>query len=534
MQKLKQWLKQNRTFLIIFAALSAVLVFGIFPICSEDFISYDSSYQYALTQHSYSEIWRLIPEDYSPPLYSLLLKTFCVMFGHTLYVMRVFSLIPMIGMLILALFPFRRLFGGRASILSGIMLLSSSFVFYLMPEIRPTVLALFFMTGTAIYACDVWFNGKRGAYIGLTVFSVLGMYTHNVAMLGALGLYVLLMVYALLRQDKDKLRKVFISGIVSAVVYIPWLFVVIKQFSNVKEHYWVSSATALDGFGWLYKLSINNRPLHKSPIFLVLEIALAYVLIRNVRYGKAKDGKEIKQASSAFSKWTDKAKELCKDDKLRFLFFAVNAPLMVLGLFHNYVYNIITSRYVYILAGVYVMLLAVIMAQFKGRVFFAVFAAAIACNGWICADSIIDDIEKQDMSYAIDKIKEENPDGDVIFLDLHEFAIGMFSYYFPESTHYVCDYTFTVLRTFDVFTTTVIDVGAIENIWNYTDEFYMFLPNGAYNDIPYEQEDLFKYLDDNGYNYDMYVGCRQPYFYSRYNNIILKVWCDNESGGQTE
>lgn len=63
----------------------------------------------------------------------------------------------------------------------------------------------------------------------------------------------------------------------------------------------------------------------------------------------------------------------------------------------------------------------------------------------------------------IETIKE-NGDDDIAFLHLHEWSLGIMMYYFPDAEHYVCDDTWCVLNTLDVFPTEVTDIGSIDNI----------------------------------------------------------------------
>ena len=56
--------------LILALVMLAVSVIHILPPFNADIINYDSSYQYFLTKHSLSDIMKLLPEDYSPPLYT--------------------------------------------------------------------------------------------------------------------------------------------------------------------------------------------------------------------------------------------------------------------------------------------------------------------------------------------------------------------------------------------------------------------------------------------------------------------------------
>ena len=72
----KQW--------IIFASCCVFVFFVyIFSLFNNN-ITYDSVYEYFLIKHSFAEMWQLIPEDYSPPFYSVSLKLFAEVFGYSL------------------------------------------------------------------------------------------------------------------------------------------------------------------------------------------------------------------------------------------------------------------------------------------------------------------------------------------------------------------------------------------------------------------------------------------------------------------
>lgn len=168
----------NRYCILILAlVMLAVSVIHILPPFNADIINYDSSYQYFLTKHSLSDIMKLLPEDYSPPLYTLLLKLWTYIFGSSLLAMRSLSILIIWGLIFLAAFPVRAAFGKRASVICMLLYTLSYVNFLLVPEIRPTVLAYFLTAACAIYMYLALFKGYHYAYICMTVFAVLGMYT---------------------------------------------------------------------------------------------------------------------------------------------------------------------------------------------------------------------------------------------------------------------------------------------------------------------------------------------------------------------
>ena len=89
MDKLRTYAAREWKYYLLAAGFSLVLCLLCLPVGAVDCINYDSSYQYALTRHSLPEIWALIPADYSPPLYTLLLKAFTLIAGDSLFFLTV-------------------------------------------------------------------------------------------------------------------------------------------------------------------------------------------------------------------------------------------------------------------------------------------------------------------------------------------------------------------------------------------------------------------------------------------------------------
>ncbi len=470
--KFVQIIKNNIS--LVYAMLCVVFAVGvivfIFPQCTIDYINYDSSYQFFLTQHSMAEIWELLPQDYSPPLYAVLLKIYTMIFGNSLFVMRTFSLFAVGGMLWLAFFPVRAAFGCKTSFVCGVMVFSNAIVYRMLPEIRPTIFGMFFMMAIAVYAYIAFFQDKKYAYICLTVFSVLGMYTHNITMLGALGVYVVSLLFCLIKRNVSKFKKFFISGLVCAVIYIPWLIVVFKQFGNVQENFWSTNISTDTVFRWLFFdfFSIGVLTPFGSVLVIVslLLIAAAVIVIllavRNRKLSETKteitDSEEKKQSMLS----------------LPFLICELIFPIALMVGFHYLCYPLASRRYMFIYSILLAVIISVAVTKYLHKLVSVAYCVLAIINCCYNNAAVRDDISKSDAYVVFEKIKNENPDGKIAFLHTHEFFLGIMSYYFPDAEHYVCDETFTVLNTYDVFTTNITNVGSIENIWNYTDEFYMW------------------------------------------------------------
>ncbi|MBE6902973.1 MAG: glycosyltransferase family 39 protein [Ruminococcaceae bacterium] len=439
---------------------------------SKDFINYDSSYQYFLMQHPFEEMLRLLPEDFSPPMYAVTLKLFTDVFGNTLFVMRVFNLIAIVSMLYIAAFPVRQLFGVKASVICTVLMTISSINIAQLPEIRPTYFSIFYFTAVGVCGYKALFSGKLTDLIALTVFSVIAMYTHNVAMLGTLGIYITMLVFALIMKERRRFVNILICGVICAVAYIPWLRVVFYQFGNVQDNFWSSGKLDFQQiFSWTisspfeYEMSL---PMH-SILLIVAALLLVMIVLKNIPFDRLKEVKKLSDISLS---------EQAKHTTIRGAYMVCSfiMPVLLLLLFSELVYPLATSRYFHIFSGVLIIVISVGLANCRLRVMPWVFIGL--CVYCFCAElcMIADRSSKDNVLYVTDL--PEVIGSDAKFLHYHEWSLGPMCYYFPEGVHYVSDDTYTILRTYDVFTADLIEVGAATDIYEYTDEFYVCASGG--------------------------------------------------------
>ncbi len=488
----------NKIILILAIFMMVVTVLHILPPFNADIINYDSSYQYFLTKHSLSDIIKLIPEDYSPPLYTLILKLWTCIFGESLLAMRFLSILIIWGLIFLAAFPVRAAFGKRTSVICMLLYTFSYVNFILVPEIRPTVLAYFLTAAAATYMYLALFKGYRYAYICMTIFSVLAMYTHNVSMLAALSFYIISLAFTTISKQKKKTLYFFISGVVCAVCYCPWLIVVMKQYSNVQNHYWsnseISSGLIVD---WTYDVHFGYASGLATYLISVLICISLLMFVYKIR--KCKTFKDIRQKLSPY-----------RSDFVSILYCGLMyiGPVVALILFTYLVYPIIAVRYFYIISSLMVILLSVILGKLLDLRLFLVVVLLFFVSFFINCSNVKNELDSSNFSQMIETIKENGGD-DIAFMHIHEWSLGIMMYYFPDAEHYVCDDTWCVLNTLDVFPTEVTDVGNVENIYKYQKKFFVF--GDPFPDSPYQMNDYF-YSDDR---YDMvYLGrFTEPYTY---------------------
>lgn len=473
MPEKKSWWEENRIYIVIWAAATVVTVLYLLPPFNADIINYDSAYQYWLTRNSLEKIWQLIPTDYSPPLYAILLKFWTMIFGESLAAMRAFALVPLCGMNFLAAFPIRRALGNRASVLCTIFFTISSVNLIIVPEIRPATLAYFFVTAAAIYSYIALFFDKKYAYICFTVFSVLAMYTHNVGMLAALAFYVSVFGVAMVQKKFRQAIKFVISGVISAVCYIPWLIVVLKQFDNVQNHYWSSDGFTLEEiYNWTIGANFDDGGFQ----ILGRVVIPVAAMIAIVSFLCVKENREKLSGVRSPS-------ELCKVITGRFseplaktvyVILMYVTPIIALLIFSAVAHPVIVPRYFYIFCGTGIILVAAGFSQFSGKAGVAILSGLAAISFTLNAVKLGNELETTDFPEMIEYIRDSAPEQEIAFIHAHEWTLGIMMYYFPEAKHYISDDTWCVLTTFDAFPTEVINVGKYEDIAEYESSVFLF------------------------------------------------------------
>jgi len=110
--------------------------------------------------------------------------------------------------------------------------------------------ALFFVTMMAVTAWYFFKTGKKRWWAALLLCALGAAYTHYYAMIAAAIGYILLFLYAL-KFRKERIVPMVVLGISGIVLYLPWLPILIRQFSIVSADYWIPPLTvgAVLGYG---------------------------------------------------------------------------------------------------------------------------------------------------------------------------------------------------------------------------------------------------------------------------------------------
>ncbi len=509
MKNLKIFLKSEKGLLFIWLFLSCIGIMMQIRLCSSYFLTYDSAYQYALTSHSFKEIFALLPQDYSPPFYAILLKCISLLFGEQILIYRLCNGIILSGMLYLALFPVRKAFGLTSGLISALLMLCSIFNMRMFHDIRPTYLACFLVTGLVIYGWLAFFEYHRRNLICFTIFAVLCMYTHNIALVAAFGVYITCLGGALFCRDQKKFFAFLISGVCCVILYLPWLFILIQQIQKVYQHFWEgeqlsAGSTKLLLFDSIF--SYEDNTLITAILDLLPRVGLLLILLKYIHIAPgASLGEFIHDLKAGFAK--------CRRSAGKYLFLALELimPLMVFALINQNFHNLATLRYYFIFTGASILLMAIPVAKSGKKVLCFGFSLLTLANFGNIYHILLNKMPLSQGRQMVDDIRAANPDGDITFVHIHEWSVGTMTYFFPDATHYIYQDTWTVLNDLSVFPAKIIQIGELEHLPEYTTEFYL-LDQPVLNSPVFDSAifgDSFQILDQKIYDYELF--CAQAY-----------------------
>lgn len=184
--------------------------------------------------------------DNHPPLYYYWLKLFGELFGFTVPVYHLASLVPFAAGILLAVFWFRKRYGNiPAAFFMAISGLGASCLEYNL-EIRMYALAFFCVAACFYCSCRVISGGKKSAWIGMVLWGLAGAYSHYYALVTA-GLILFFTGAAVWIRLRGK---TWLKGAGAVLAFLagygPWLYFLFIAIRNVSHSWWVSEILGLD------------------------------------------------------------------------------------------------------------------------------------------------------------------------------------------------------------------------------------------------------------------------------------------------
>jgi len=265
-----------KPFLCVVAPTALFAFVALAVIFNGDVLWEDEFYTIFLMRENASAIIAEAARDVHPPLFYFLAKAWTFLFGESISSMEILSLIPVLLTMLIAGFFLLREFSAHTALLFLATFNASGTILHYATEIRMYSTALLLVTCNAICAyyilafpsnqtttrCNYF---QRAAWLGLPICSVAAAYTHYYAgaLVAILDLFLFAHIFAF---QKDKIKRLLISGVVTVVLFLPWATVLFNAFSNASaQAWWRETSLTTDR---LVRLSIEYAAPFFSPVYI--------------------------------------------------------------------------------------------------------------------------------------------------------------------------------------------------------------------------------------------------------------------------
>lgn len=215
--------------------LIGLVVWGSLSVSSN--MWYDELYSASLVTNPFFHMIRITAMDVHSPFYYTGLKLFYFICGQSVWALKCFSLLFMIGYMGLGMFYVKKFWGLKVSVWFLFFSVTMPAFMVQAGNVRMYAMALFFMTLTGLLAYDIYRKPTGKKWVLFCVSSICSVYCHTFTMLMTVYLYGLLLIAILAKKNNRTVRHLFCCGLAVAVGYTPWLAVTgYQMYTRVKDN----------------------------------------------------------------------------------------------------------------------------------------------------------------------------------------------------------------------------------------------------------------------------------------------------------
>lgn len=411
--------------------------------------------------------------DVHPPLYYLVLKFYCAVFGQSATIMHAFSLIPLAIMLVFSLTIGWKEFGYGYAILSVVLLNIADCSVRFNVEVRMYTLAAMLVFFSYIMLYRILVNdGKLHDYLAFFLFSIAAAYTHYYALIAVTFYYVVLFFIAIF-NNKKQLKYIIMVCILAIVSYLPWINILLQSFKSRINNYWIAENSSYsECFNYLTSNTFNWG----LWVLLVLATIIAFLYeIKLCRVTKLTN-----------NEWKVGFYKDCKvSNRLLFViagFISVIGTMAVGIIISDLFSPFFVTRYIYVVAPVFWLLMGVILGRLQfGKVFVTVLAIFLYFK---CLPQYQEtaywDVDFENRALPVINSIQMVDDDDIIISNDGDCTIA--DYYFAEKNH------FNIVNPDEINW----DVEKDSTIWIYMNDSWSI-------------DMLYDAIDNNGFTYEAVV-----------------------------
>lgn len=222
--------------------------------------------------------------DVHPPLYYLIAHFFVALFGSSVQIYKIVSIIPMVLTMLLGLLYVKPWFGAKTTVLYILFLNAIPCVMEYGVQVRMYSWCIFFISFAALSAYGYYHFKSNKYLLLLTLTALCACYTHNFSMISAVFIYTILGISLVLKERKIPLKWLVSGGVVS-VLYLPWLLVLYNQTNNRVGNYWIANIDKETILGYFIDIFGSRIP-YSTIMFGVLWGVAVILLLASIRNDK--------------------------------------------------------------------------------------------------------------------------------------------------------------------------------------------------------------------------------------------------------
>ncbi len=199
-------------------------------------LDFDEAYTIVVAMRPFKQIILGTAEDGYPPLYYLLMHLW-IKLGIKDYLVRSSSLLFGLGTIALVYIVGKNIFEERTAILAALFTALANCQVEYSQKARMYTMVSFFACLTAYLVLRAYQSGNWHFWLGYSISAIAGLYVHNYFLFLpiAFGLYGLLQF----KRYRFSPARWLIAQLVIIILYLPWLKVLLGQFSRVREGFWI-------------------------------------------------------------------------------------------------------------------------------------------------------------------------------------------------------------------------------------------------------------------------------------------------------
>ena len=306
----------------------------------------DEIFSMNLFAEGFGEIVQETAQDVHPPLYYFLGRIFRLLFGDSLQVQKILTLLPMSLMLALGAWKVRQFWGDRTAFLFQIFLGCLPCTMEYAVQVRMYSWALLCVTVCGLMVWEIMTEEKCSSWILYTAAAAAAAYLHYFALVSVIFIHMMLLVILLLLPKKGKqIRNWLLFSVILIAVYLPWCPYFLKQVISVEGGYWIPEITAETVWGY-FTWAFGLEGLWQTTlIYLLIAAAAGAVCLRAL----FRDGEGL---------W------------LKYGFFCMSVPALTTwsGVVLSYMQQpIYRDQYVFPAMGMFCLFAAIGMSKLLGR-----------------------------------------------------------------------------------------------------------------------------------------------------------------------